>query len=254
MIIDFHTHGKLAKRVDFDLEFFKEVIANAKESGLTALALTEHFNTKNFYEIYETLDEHFEYKHDYYDVNGFKVFTGMEVDAKEIGHLLFLANKESILEIRNQLSDHTTEETFLPITELLNLADKYGVLKIGAHPLRESTPLHQHPEEVLRRFDAFDLNGKDMHVHGVEAMKFAVHEFADMCDVPVVCGSDSHHPIHIGVVKNKLPECETVEDIKQAIRTRSFTSEISPVLHTRIQAATIVKKKMKEELVYDNVK
>lgn len=250
MIIDFHTHGKLAKRVDFDLEFFKEVIVNAKESGLTALALTEHFNTKNFYEIYETLDNHYEYKHDYYDVDGFKVFTGMEVDALEVGHLLFLANRKSILHMRNQLIDHTTEETFLPIKELLNLADMYGALKIGAHPLRESTPLDHHQIGVLKRFDAFDLNGKDMHVYGVENMKSAVHSFAALYDVPVVCGSDSHHPVHIGVVKNTLPECDTVEEIKQAILSKNYTSEVSPALHTRINAATIVKKKIKEELVY----
>ncbi|MFD2627506.1 PHP-associated domain-containing protein [Oceanobacillus kapialis] len=249
MKIDFHTHVKLAKRVDFDIEFFNEVILNAQESGLDAIAMTEHFNTKNFYEIYEQLDQHYPYENDYYNVNGFKVFTGMEIDVKEVGHILCIGNKSKLLTIRRLLDGHTEKDTFVPFEELLALGEQHGLLLIGGHPLRPTTPLHQHAPSLLRRLDAFDLNGKDMHEHGIDQMRVDVMAFAKMIGLPVVYGSDSHHPIHIGVVQNSFEgDFQTIAELKKAIAEGSYTSYISPVLHTKINAAKIVKKKMKEAL------
>lgn len=59
MKFDFHTHGKLAKAFDFSVEYYIQMANHALESGLDGLALTEHFNTKNFHEVYDKLDEHF---------------------------------------------------------------------------------------------------------------------------------------------------------------------------------------------------
>ncbi|MEW9108463.1 MAG: PHP-associated domain-containing protein [Cytobacillus gottheilii] len=249
MIIDFHTHVKLAKRVDFDIEFFKEVILNAREAGLTAIAMTEHFNTKNYYEIYEQLDEHFDYIDDYYDVDGFKVFTGMEIDVYETGHILFIGHKERLLQIRRLLDFHTDKESFISLPNLLDLGEHHDLLMIGAHPLRETTPLHHHDPALLKRFHAFDLNGKDMHEHGIEEMMEDVLSFAAQLDIPVVCGSDSHHPIHIGVVKNVFEkDFSTAQEIREAIKGNQYKRSIAPNLHTKINAAKIVKKKMKEAL------
>ncbi|TDQ41118.1 PHP domain-containing protein [Aureibacillus halotolerans] len=249
MIIDFHTHVKLSKKVDFDLNYFNEVILNAKEAGLTAIALTEHFNTKHFHTIYETLDQHFPYVHDYYLVNDFKVFTGMEVDVKEVGHILCIGHKDKLLRLRHLLDRHTEEGQFMPFSMLLDAVEAEDLLVIGAHPLRTSTPLQQHPPELLQRLDAFDLNGKDMHEHGIENMQQSVIAFGDSHGVPVVCGSDAHHPIHLGAVKNTFAvECHTANDIKLAITSGAYERYVSPVLHTKVNAAKVVKKKLKEDL------
>ena len=53
MNFDFHTHAKLSKKVDFSLTYFEEMVHQALEAGLDGIALTEHFNTKNFHEVYE---------------------------------------------------------------------------------------------------------------------------------------------------------------------------------------------------------
>ena len=37
MKIDFHTHGKISKKVAFSLEYFTEMVNAAKENGLDAL-------------------------------------------------------------------------------------------------------------------------------------------------------------------------------------------------------------------------
>ena len=100
MKIDFHTHGKLSKKVTFSLEYFKEMLDAAKKNGLDAIALTEHFNTHQFMDVYDTLDKEFPYANDYYDVNGVKVFPGMEVDIQEKGHILFIGGRENIRGLR----------------------------------------------------------------------------------------------------------------------------------------------------------
>ena len=250
MNIDFHTHVKLAKRVNFDPDFFHEVILNAKEAGLQALAMTEHFNTSRFYDIYEELDKRYEYKGNYYLVDGFKVFTGMEIDVKETGHILFIGHKKEILQTRDLLEAHTSEADFIALEELLEIGERFNFLKIGAHPLRSTTPLTQHSTDLLKRLDAFDLNGKDLYEHGVKEMERDVLAFAELVNLPVVCGSDSHHPIHLGAVWNQFSnDCETAIDLKAEITSSNYTRTISPVLRTKIGAAKIVKKQIKQELV-----
>ena len=59
MKIDFHTHANLTKNVDFHVEEFLDKINEARESGLDAIALTEHFNTNNFKDIYDKLNNNF---------------------------------------------------------------------------------------------------------------------------------------------------------------------------------------------------
>ena len=44
MKIDFHTHGKLAKKLPFSKEYTDWLFREAQKSGLDALCLTEHFN------------------------------------------------------------------------------------------------------------------------------------------------------------------------------------------------------------------
>ena len=52
MKIDFHTHGKLAKKLPFSKEYTDWLFGEAQKTGLDALCLTEHFNTLGFQEIY----------------------------------------------------------------------------------------------------------------------------------------------------------------------------------------------------------
>lgn len=57
MYIDFHTHGKLAKKLPFSKEYTDWLLREAKEAGLDAICLTEHFNTLQFDEVYGYLME-----------------------------------------------------------------------------------------------------------------------------------------------------------------------------------------------------
>lgn len=133
MKIDFHSHVKISKKSTFMPGYFEEMMKEAKESGLDAIAMTEHFNTDRFYDVYEYLEKNHHYEHGYYLINGLKLFPGIEVDVKEIGHILLIGDRTDIIEVRDFLEDHTDPERFIPFKELLDLAEDYELLRIGAH-------------------------------------------------------------------------------------------------------------------------
>lgn len=246
MKIDFHSHVKLSKKTDFDIENFKELIKEAKEEGLTAITITEHFNTSNFPAVYNTLDEYYEYKHDYYDVDGFKAFTGMEVDIAENGHVLVIGNLKEIRKMREELNDYDTKESFISLEKLFELGRVYDMLIIGSHPFREDHPLYKAAPELLGKFDAFDLNGKDLYEYGIEEMTNKVKELGKKYKVPIVTGSDTHQYLQIGSVMTIFEkECNTVKEIKNEINSGNYELFISQNLRLKIKAATMIKSLLK---------
>lgn len=249
MNIDFHTHGKLSKKSAFSLDYFREMIAEAKQNGLDALALTEHFNTSNFSHLYETLDSTYPYNGHYYEAEGLKIFPGMEVDIAETGHILLIGRREDVIAARSGLDEYTRKGHFIPFGQLLDLADAHSLWKIGAHPFRDSTPLHHLDRELLLRLDAFDLNAKDMYKQGVGACRDKVEAFAASLGLPVVGGSDTHQCLQYGSVINHLERpCETVAELKAAVAAGAYTVEISPCLDTKVKSSVMMKKLLKQML------
>lgn len=249
MNIDFHTHVKISKKSEFMPEYFQEMVSEAVSAGLDAIALTEHFNTSNFLDVYAYLDAHYPYTDDYYDVDGLKIFLGMEVDVKEVGHILVIGQRESILSLFNRLKPHLEKEHFIPFADLMDLAQSFETIVIGGHPFRPSTPLTQHDPEQLKRLDAFDLNGKDLHSIGIEENQENVYRFAEQLGLPVVAGSDTHQFLQYGAVMNTLDtDCSTIAELKHAIQNNAYTITIAPDLHLRVRSASLTKKLMKELL------
>ncbi|MDX6152783.1 PHP domain-containing protein [Marinococcus sp. PL1-022] len=246
MNIDFHTHVNLSKTIAVTLEELLEKMAEAKQSGLDAVALTEHFNAVNFLHIYDMLDAHFPISGDCYIVNGVKVFPGIEIDVAENGHFLAVADSTIIRRIRNRLNGHEKEGHFIPVQELADFLKDLPVLKIAAHPFRVSTPWTQHEHAILNQFDAFDINGKDLYRYG-EVMKQQVEDFAARYDAPAVGGSDTHQFFQYGSVINEFPDCDTVGELKHALISRNYTVQLSPALQTKVRAAKYIKKMLKLE-------
>lgn len=239
MNFDFHTHGKLSKKVDFSLDYFQNMVKSAKENGLDGFALTEHFNTRHFFDVYNTLDATYPYEHGYYLVNNVKVFPGMEVDIREVGHILIVADRETLREIRMQLEPYSSKGNFIHFAQLFELVEPYEVLIIGAHPYRKSTPLYELDQSLLSKLDAFDLNGKDLHSIGIDENSQLVYEFANSLNKPVVGGSDTHHRLQYGCILNELErDCNTVNDLKDIILNGSYAVRISENLHEKVQSAT----------------
>ncbi|VTR59575.1 putative hydrolase [Actinobacillus pleuropneumoniae] len=247
MKIDLHTHAKLSKASDFSKNYYEEMIREALVNGLDALALTEHFNTRHFDEVYRQLDSMFPYNGEYYDAGGLKIFPGMEVDIRETGHILLIGQKEFILEIRRRLDGYTEKGAFIPFDDLMDLAEAFPLLKIGAHPFRESTPLHHLTRSQLSRLDAFDLNAKDMYQYGSEANQDQVQRFAAELGKPVTAGSDTHQCLQFGSVYNELQmPCESADELKSAIMQGAYKLHVSDSLPIKVKASVMLKKLMKE--------
>ncbi|GGG01692.1 hypothetical protein GCM10010912_53170 [Paenibacillus albidus] len=244
-----HTHANLSKKSGFSLDYFREMVTEAKANGLQALALTEHFNTANFCGMYDTLDNTYPYNGHYYDAEGLMVFPGMEVDIAETGHILLIGQKEHILAVRSRLEDHTQDGEFISFRNLLDLADAFGLWKIGAHPFRVSTPLHHLDPILLRRLDALDLNAKDIYSQGESVYRQLIMPFAENLGLPVIGGSDSHQCLQYGSVVNRLrTACVTVEELKSVIREGEYEIVVSPCLPEKVKGAVMMKKLLKQML------
>lgn len=122
MYIDFHTHGKLAKKLPFSTEYTDWLFDQARRAGLDALCLTEHFNTLQFEEIYRYLEQTGEKEGDTLVLaNGLRIFPGMETDIAEGGHILSVGSMGEILELNRRLEPYKERGSFLPFRELMKL-------------------------------------------------------------------------------------------------------------------------------------
>lgn len=243
MYIDLHTHSKLTRSVEFDLKHFEKFIRTARKRGLTALALTEHFDVSNFKEIYQKINEKYEYKNDYFDVNGFKVFTGIEIDVQGNANILVIGNLNSIYELRDMFPDNITEENFMTINELTQIAREKNMLIIGAHPFRPKNLLHTYDNLYVRGLDAVELNGSDIK------MKKEMYEYAEDLNMPLTAGSDSHTVFQLGTVRNYIEkDCNTVEELREEIINNRFEIKISKIAKLRNAISKKYKKYMKKRM------
>ena len=200
MKLDFHTHGKLAKRLPFSTTYTDWLFGEAKDAGLSALCLTEHFNTLQFDELYAYLAGKSRREGDTLVLeNGLRVFPGMETDIAEGGHILSIGPLEAILELNQRLAPYKQPGNFLPFAKLRDLFDQYPVVVGGAHPYREGGHIPQLPEEQLARLDFLDLNGKDLATDRQRAERLT-KGLGERLGKPVVSGSDTHQAVQYGCV------------------------------------------------------
>lgn len=161
MRLDFHTHGKLAKKLPFSTAYTDWLFGEARRAGLDALCLTEHFNTLQFADVYGYIASVSRRIGDTLELeNGLRVFSGMETDVAEGGHILSIGPLEAILELNRRLEPHKEKGDFLPFSRLMELFGQYPVLVGCGHPFRAGGHVPELPEEQLRRLKFLDLNGK----------------------------------------------------------------------------------------------
>ena len=121
MRLDFHTHGKLAKKLPFSTAYTDWLFGEARAAGLDALCLTEHFNTLQFAELYGYLASVSRRVGDTLELgNGLRVFPGMETDVAEGGHILSIGPLEAILELNRRLEPNKEKGSFLPFARLMD--------------------------------------------------------------------------------------------------------------------------------------
>lgn len=246
MKIDFHTHGKLAKKLPFSRIYTDWLFGEAKQAGLDAICLTEHFNTLGFDQVYGYIAENFQRDGDTFLAEGLWIFPGMETDIAEGGHVLTVGKMEDILELNRRLEPYKEKGSFLPFRELLGLLREYPVMIGAGHPYREGGHIPELSRELLEQFDFLDLNGKDLALDKEETERL-VYGLGQELGIPVVSGSDTHQAFQYGCVCTRFARSiSTVEGLKQAIADGRYEIQISGNISFQVKTAGILKAALKE--------
>ena len=246
MYLDFHTHGKLAKKLPFSEDYTHWLFSQAKDAGLDALCLTEHFNTWGFAELYRYITAHSVREGDTLVFDGLRIFPGMETDIAEGGHILSIGPMEAILELNRRLEPHKAKGQFLPFSELMDLFDQYPVLVGGAHPFREGGHIPQLPADQLERLDFLDLNGKDLATDRQRAERLT-KGLGERLGKPVVSGSDTHQAVQYGCVTTVFErEVDTVPALYGEMTAGRYAIDLSDTAAFQVRTACLLKRSLKE--------
>ena len=247
MNLDFHTHGKLAKKLPFSTQYTDWLFDAAKAAGLDALCLTEHFNTLEFDRLYRYLLEKSCRAGDTLVLpNGLRIFPGMETDIAEGGHVLCLGRAEDILALNRQLESHKTPGSFLPFAQLMDLFRRYPVLVGAGHPYRTGGHIPELPEVQLRRLDFLDLNGKDV-AEGLERTRNLTFALGSRLGLPVVAGSDTHQAVQYGCIYTQFSgETATLAGLASQMAAGRYRITVAAQAAFQVSTAGVLKRALKE--------
>lgn len=247
MKLDFHTHGKLAKKLPFSTGYTDWLFDEARRTGLDALCLTEHFNTLQFDELYGYLASVSRRDGDTLLLeNDLRVFPGMETDVAEGGHILSIGPVEAILELNRRLEPHKEKEGFLPFASLMQLFSDYPVLVGCGHPFRTGGHVPELPGEQLSHLAFLDLNGKDLALNRERTEKLT-YALGQRLNIPVVSGSDTHQAVQYGCVSTVFETgCTTVAALHEEMTAGRYRIELSENAAFQVRTACLLKRSLKE--------
>jgi hypothetical protein len=195
--LDLHVHTKYSKDCFHSVA---EAVKAAKAAGLKGIAITDHNSVGGLREAAKLSSKEF------------LVIPGIEVSSRD-GHILGLGISELI-------------PRDLPAAKTVKLIREQGGIAIAAHPFG----LVRKIGSVFKtRFDAIEVfNSRAYFISNGLARKFAERN-----RLPMIAGSDAHHPDEIGlagVSMNCELKLETVlKTIKQG-KTSIFGRYLPPTL------------------------
>jgi histidinol phosphatase-like PHP family hydrolase len=228
--VDLHVHTRLSKTFAFREGVIDRLQDLGTRRGLNGFALTEHIHASDFWGMHEYLRGKYRYQDGFYDLGGFKMFSGCEVTVAERVDFIVVGPVDEVEKIDNAFYPKLSEEHFVPALELLAEARKRDVIVISAHPYRVGKETAKLPlDRVFSHVDAIEVNGRD---HGGER---AVAALAQEYDRPVSGGSDAHYYLQVGVRSTVVPAPElSLGSIARAFERRETRA------HCKAYAPTVV--------------
>lgn len=210
---DFHCHVKLLAQRPFQTAQLIKRLDWARRVGLDMLAITEHIDLPDYWEIYGRLETLCRDHSGCFSWKGLTVLTGAEVNIYESGHILLIGSLDAIRELEKRMGrlDARNSPFF---KDLMDASEDLDFLRIGAHPCRFNHELWK-MGSLLKRLDALEINANELF------MSDWVSKRSVQLNLPVLAGSDAHHWLQIGRVYNLLPfsfnGSYTVSQLKRVI-------------------------------------
>ncbi|MFP4431705.1 MAG: PHP-associated domain-containing protein [Spirochaetaceae bacterium] len=251
--LDLHFHTMISRQLPFSEDHLLQMLDGAVSNGIGTIAITDHIESADYGTVRSYMRRTFPFTQGGYDVRGLRVFPGTEVQTSEGIHVLFLGLEEELDELHRRMEPMIQTGYYPSLRELFARSSSLELLTVWAHPFRETGTdgvrflRDLADEEDLPHFDALDLNAKDIYLHG-EQMVSHVQTAAVGQGLPVVGGSDAHHPSQVGSVYNS---CErpvvTFEELRAAIEAGALTPHVSRELQSKVAEAQEFKKRVLEE-------
>lgn len=246
MKVDFHFHSCLSKGIPFDHEFFSQTAERAREQEMFAITITDHFDGSDYEGIYPALDERYAYNGHYYLVNGVRFYPGVEIEIKEGPHLLVSGTRDDVLTFYDRMRNHRTPETFTTLPDFFEKQSGLDLMNIFAHPFRPKREIARVDPTLVSRFDALDINAKDLWRFGAD-MRNQVEAAGRDFNRQVVAGSDTHHFLQLGSVYNNFNQpFETIAELRARIHEGAYAVHVREELTDWVELAQETKRKIKE--------
>lgn len=239
--LDLHTHLKVAKRTAFRPVEVQRAVAALQSRNLHGLAVTEHAHGRGFWDIYDHLLREHPYRHGRFEVDGVRIYPGMEVTLDEHVDIAFIAPLGELRRL-DEAFEHRLTDGYHP--GAYELADRIGALelsaiRIAAHPIRDDKSTDRIPEELLGSLThAVELNGRFTDAPSVAALD----DLAARLESPIVGGSDAHVWPQIGAVATSLSaRSDRFADVRDAI----LAGRCRPILREDADRRVVVADRLK---------
>jgi hypothetical protein len=242
MKMDFHVHGTISSKLEFNPTLFRQMTRHASLVGLDAIALTDHFDSCDYLEIHHFLANEYQYEGDCYLADGIKIFPGIEVEIDEGPHLLVIGGRDEIAAFYRRLDGRFEPGRYINVWEYFKKQEGLNTLSIFAHPVRPHREMDRVHPSFYSRFAGLDLNARDLYLIGDEVIS-QVNLLSDQSGVPVIAGSDTHHYLQLGsVVTNFTSSFNTLDELRNLIASRAYSIVIEPGLKENVGRAREMKK------------
>lgn len=247
---DLHFHTMVSRRLPFSQDHLNSMIKQAEAQGIRAIALTDHIESADYRTVHRYLQDTFNRIEGGYDAFGVRLLAAAEVETSQGVHALFIGPQSELEELHQRLSPDIRVGRFPTVKVLFEMSAPLSLLTIWAHPFRfvgsrrDGALTDLLEEELISEFDAIDYNAKDLYLYGDE-MDSLLRRVAKRQGLPLVGGSDAHHPSQVGSVFNTCTErASTLDDLLYRIETGSMQPHRAPTLSEQVARATEFKRRM----------
>lgn len=243
MKIDFHSHVKLKKHVPFSREYTEHMFKNAIQAGLDAICLTEHYSSSELDSVYQYLQDCLEKTGDCFLFEGLKIFTGIEVDIAEGGHIVVIGPIDDILTVYEKLEERAKIKDHPSFELLIEIIKQPSLLIGGGHPFRPIDKcVLKLQDHQMKQLDYIELSGNDLALYR-EQTEAKTRDLAKRVGLPLIIGSDTHQAFQYGCAYTCFKqEHITVASLKQAIVKGEYTLETSEFAERQAMMASKMKK------------